>query len=78
MPKHVHTLTSENTTWVNITKVSETALDDVKRRFNLLDSDIRDCLPPLQRPKIVQRQNYIFMVLLFPVFDRETLEIDST
>jgi len=77
MPKHVHTLETPGVTWVNITKVSDSALDDVRKRFNLLDSDIKDCMPPLQRPKILKRQNYIFMILLFPVFDRKTREIDS-
>jgi len=77
MPKHVHTLDTPGVTWVDITKVSDTALADVRERFNLLGEDIKDCLPPLQRPKIIKRQNYIFMILLFPIFDRKTREIDS-
>ena len=56
-------------TWVNITSPSSEVLAEVKRRFPfLLDIDIRDCLPPYQRPKLMERKEYLFMVLLFPAY----------
>lgn len=35
----------------------------------LIDVDLQDCLPPFQRPKLLQRDAYLFLVLLFPVYD---------
>jgi magnesium transporter len=37
--------------------------------------DLRDIQPPIQRPKVVVRDGYLFMILLYPVFDRTTKEI---
>ena len=38
--------------------------------------DLLEALPPLQRPKVVDRNNYLFLVLLFPVYNRETKQIE--
>ena len=66
-------------TWVNITSPSPEALAEVKSRFDFLhDFDLRDCLPPFQRPKLIKRDRYLFMVLLFPVFNKETGKIRQT
>jgi len=65
-------------TWVDVNEPSEEALAELKRRYPfLLDIDLRDCLPPFQRPKLLEREKYVFIVLLFPVFDHKTGAIQS-
>lgn len=67
------TTSLEGLTWINIDAPSFASLDALKRRFPFfLDADLRECLPPFQRPKLVVRDRYAFMVLLFPVFDRKS------
>ncbi len=65
-------------TWVDIAKPSPEALDQLRDRFPyFLDIDLRDCLPPFQRPKLLPREKYLFMVLLFPVFNAASRTIES-
>ena len=63
---------------MNITRQSEKELNEVQKRFSLVKEDVKESLPPFQRPKIVKRPGYYFMVLHFPVFDRETRRLGFT
>ncbi len=43
----------------------------MRKEFGFHPIDAKDCLPPLQRPKFISRQEYFFMILLFPYYDRK-------
>lgn len=64
--------------WVNATRQGEKELRELQAKFGLLDLDVLESLPPFQRPKIIKRPEYYFMVLHFPVFDRETKRLGFT
>lgn len=57
------------TLWVNIPEQSEKAIFELHDRFNFLEADVREALPPFQRSKIVARKDYLFVVLHFPIWD---------
>jgi len=76
--KNVFQLEQNGLLWVNVTKQAEKELKEMQKRFGFEESDIKESLPPFQRPKIVKRENYYFMVLHFPVFDRETFRLGFT
>jgi magnesium transporter len=58
-------------TWLDVTGPAPRALADLKKRYPFcLDIDLEDCRPPFQRPKLLERERYLFLVLLFPVYDR--------
>ncbi len=76
--KHFHELSHNGLTWVNVTKQTDKELADIQKRFSILPVDIDECRPPFQRPKIVKRPNYYFLILHFPVFDRETRRLGYT
>lgn len=76
--KNIYELEQNGLLWVNVTKQGEKELQEVQRRFGLDKLDIMESLPPFQRPKIVKRTNYCFMVLHFPIFDRETRRLGYT
>lgn len=60
-------------TWVNVTRPDEKLLQRLKTQFPFfMDMDLKDCLPPFQRPKLLERDQYLFMVLLFPMLDAKT------
>lgn len=71
----IKVLSTKNLSWVNVTKPGEKEIKYLKKKFNFHSLDLKDCLPPLQRPKLEVRPNYLFMILLFPVFNRRTKEI---
>ncbi|MBU0649380.1 magnesium transporter CorA family protein [Patescibacteria group bacterium] len=75
--KNIEQIKQANLTWVNIKKPGKQEMAEAARKYNLLDVDIKDCLPPLQRPKLVERPDYLFMVLLFPVYVRATGKMES-
>jgi len=75
--KNIEQIKKANLTWINIKKSGKAELEAAAKKYNLLDVDIRDCLPPLQRPKLVERPDYLFIVLLFPVYVRSTGKIES-
>jgi len=64
--------------WVNLPEHSEKELIKLQKKFGFDHGDIRESLPPFQRAKIVKRDHYYFMVLHFPVFDRETRRLGFT
>ena len=64
--------------WVNVAKQGEKELAEVGKRFSLHEQDVKESLPPFHRPKFVKRADYYFMVLHFPVFDRETKRLGFT
>lgn len=76
--KNIYELENQGFLWVNVTKQGEKELQEVQKRFGLDKLDIAESLPPFQRPKIVKRDHYCFMVLHFPVFDRETRRLGYT
>ncbi len=73
--KTIKVLSTKNLSWVNVTKPGEKEIKYLKGKFNFHSLDLKDCLPPLQRPKLEVRPNYLFMILLFPIFNRRTKEI---
>lgn len=64
-----------NLNWVNLTSLKKEDLDELGKNFNLLPEDLEDCLPPPQRSKLIERENYLFMVLLFPIYNAETNDL---
>lgn len=76
--KSINDLQHNGVVWVNVSKQGEKELAEVGKRFHLDPQDIKESLPPFQRPKIVKREGYYFMVLHFPVFDRESRRLGFT
>ena len=72
------TLTTDHVRWVSIGRQSKEELDALASEFQFHDIDLRDCLPPNQRPKLVERSGYLFMILLFPFYDRAKREVYTT
>lgn len=65
--------------WIHLGRNLPQDVDYLKRRFHFHAIDLRETLPPLQRHKLVIREElgYAFMILIFPVFDRKTRIISS-
>ena len=68
----IKTLKTKNLVWVNVDKPNSTNINYLKKNFKFHELDLEACLPSLQHPKVVERPFYLFMILLFPVYDRKT------
>lgn len=74
----ISTITTKNLTWVNVTKPGKRQMEYLKKKYNFHSLDLKDCLPPLQRPKLESRPDYLFMILLFPIYNRQHKAIFSS
>lgn len=61
--------------WIHINHPTELEVNQLAHLFKFQPLDLKDILPPIQRPKLVEREDYIFMILLYPLYDRSTKKI---
>lgn len=58
--------------WVHFERTSDKELRILQDEYGFHPVDVSEVPPPLQRPKVVHREGYIFMILPFPLFDYRT------
>lgn len=59
--------TDKDLTWVSINRPTEKTVDHLKRNYKFHPLDLDDCISEIQRPKIDDYDDYLFMVLHIPV-----------
>ena len=64
--------------WISVDKASKKQTSWLKEKYNFSDLDLKDIMPPLQRPKMIEYDDYLFIILQFPVYNRSNGEIDSS
>tara|TARA_Y100000031_G_C8225479_1_gene388086 strand:- start:167 stop:1123 length:957 start_codon:yes stop_codon:yes gene_type:complete len=67
----VESLTNGNFSWVNVKATTNKEILELKKRFNFHEDDLASALPPTQRPQIVERDDYLFVIFMFPTYDRK-------
>jgi len=67
---NIQTITHGKLTWVNIERPTETEIEYLRQNYEFHPLDLDDCLSRIQRPKIDEYDNYLFIVLHFPVYNR--------
>ncbi len=63
---------TKNLIWTDIEKPSRKKLTELKHKYGFHSLDIEDVLTYTQRPKIEKYDNYYFLILRFPVFDKKS------
>ncbi len=71
-PLNLESLTWGNLTWVNIEGPTERETEYLTKNYPFHPLDLDDCLSRIQRPKIDEYKDYLFLVFLFPLFKKET------
>ncbi len=67
---NVRSITECKLTWYYIEKPTPSEVQFLAQHFNFHPLDLEDVLSRIQRPKIDEYEDYLFMVLHFPVFDK--------
>ena len=70
---NIETLKWGRITWHNIEKPKRQEMEYLAQNYLFNLFDLEDCLSRIERPKIDEYENYLFIVLHFPVFKHETL-----
>lgn len=60
----------KNFTWVDIQHITESEAAYLKKNYHFHDLDLDDCLSKIQRPKIDEYPDYLFIVLHVPKKNR--------
>ena len=68
---HLESVTWGDLTWLNIEQPTEQEIEYLAQNYPFHPLDLDDCLSRIQRPKIDEYKDYLFLVLHFPVFNRE-------
>ena len=64
-------LTWGDLTWVNIEQPTEKETEYLATNYSFHPLDLDDCLSRIQRPKIDEYKDYLFLVFHFPIFNIE-------
>ena len=65
----VETVHYGKVTWTNIERPALEEIEVLKRNFNFHPLNLEDCLR-IERPKIDEYDDHLFIVMHFPVFDK--------
>lgn len=57
-------------TWVNIERPTKDEIEWLRQNYPFHPLHLDDCLSKIQRPKIDEHEEYLFIVLHFPVFNK--------
>jgi len=68
---NLESLTWGELTWVNIENPTEGETEYLAQNYSFHHLDLDDCLSRIQRPKIDEYKDYLFLVFHFPVFSKE-------
>ena len=69
---NLESITYGDLTWVNIERPTEKETEYLAQNYSFHPLDLDDCLSRIQRPKIDEYKDYLFLVFHFPVFYKET------
>ncbi|MGA9351260.1 MAG: CorA family divalent cation transporter [Anaerolineae bacterium] len=56
-------------TWTNIERPTPEDIEVLHRSYNFHPLDLEGCLSKIERPKINEYEDYLFIVINFPVYD---------
>ncbi|MBI4215412.1 MAG: hypothetical protein HY602_01675 [Parcubacteria group bacterium] len=65
-------------TWHNLDSPDNRQLAQIANRFSFSHEHIKEGTPPIQRPKFIKNDHYIFIVAVFPLAKKESPFIEKT
>jgi len=74
----IQKIESKNFTWIDLSRCADEEIKYLEENFDFSALHLGDCISKIQRPKLDLAEKYIFMVLLFPVYNRKTRKISSS
>ena len=75
--RNIQEIKTNNFRLINISHLGKSEAEYLRKNFGFEALDVEMCLPPLQRPNVFSRENYLFAILLFPYYDRKMRAIRS-
>lgn len=81
MPDNITTLKSNGNplVWINIINAQKDEIAYLRKKFKFIELDLRDAMGKniAQRPKFYVRNKYSFLILQFPLYNKNTRTVDA-
>jgi len=76
---NIQEIKHDQSTWINVINPKDEEVEILEKRFGFHPLDLRDAYitKKAQRPQISDRDDYIFLIFLFPIYDKKTREISA-
>lgn len=65
------TITYGKVTWTDLNQPTHEDIEHLRRNFSFHPLDLEDCLSKIERPKIDEYDDYLFIVMHFPIYDQD-------
>jgi magnesium transporter len=65
----ISTVTENKISWINIVQPTHDDIEHLRRYYPFHPLDLEDCLSDIERPKVDEYDEYLFIVMHFPVYD---------
>lgn len=75
MINHLRQIKTNQLTWVHVVRAREQEIQYLRERFQFHPLDLQDAASVNQRPKVDEYESYIFLILLFPYYQRAQRKI---
>ena len=69
MPTNIKPVAHKNLKWFDFPTENDKTVEFLAEKFKFHPLDLEDCLTEIQRPKIDEYSNYLFIVLHFPIWN---------
>jgi magnesium transporter len=67
----ISTATEGKVSWMNIAHPTHEDIEHLRRYYPFHPLDLEDCLSDIERPKVDEYENYLFIVMHFPSYDAD-------
>lgn len=68
----IQKIKAKNFTWINITNPNSASIEYLRQNFGFHSLNLEDCLDITLRAKLEEYDDYLFIIMNFPIFDRKT------
>jgi magnesium transporter len=65
----MRSVTENKVTWIDIIDPAQEDIAHLRRYYPFHPLDLEDCLSDIERPKVDEYEDYLFIVMHFPVYD---------
>ncbi len=78
MKKQTEKIKLGSYTWYALNKPNAKELAHLANQFNLPHLVLKEAIPSIQRPKLIAKGHYLFVVLLYPIFNKNKFILKSS
>jgi magnesium transporter len=65
----MNTVSEGKVSWIDIEHPTKDDIDHLRRYYPFHPLDLEDCLSSIERPKVDEYDDYLFLVMHFPIYD---------